>query len=184
MANSFARLCLFLSSYLPLGLVVAVLYWDKQRVFGLGVLSVCLVGLLGALLFLRGANKSAALTIGVTKLQRKDSEAMAYIVSYIVPFLAFPEDSWQKWTAMAIFFLVLAVLYVRSDMIHINPILNLFGYYIFEATLQDGETVALISKQPRIKSGELRVSKAAETVYIHRHEPLSPKLDNSRAALP
>jgi hypothetical protein len=53
-----------------------------------------------------------------------------------------------------IFIAVLGIVYVNSDMIHINPMLNMMGYHLYEITVENGaESYSLIIRR-RVKRGE------------------------------
>jgi len=82
---------------------------------------------------------------------------MAYIVTYIIPFLAIPFSGWKEGVALTIFFIVLGILYVNSNMIHINPMLNLFGYHLYEVTLEDGDVQSLVTRR-RIRYRETLIA--------------------------
>ena len=48
---------------------------------------------------------------------------------------------------------LIAVLYVRSNLIYINPILNLLGYRLFEVETESGKISALVCKRDYVKTG-------------------------------
>ena len=49
--------------------------------------------------------------------------------------------------SVVLLLLLVALLYVNSRMIQVNPILNLLGYHIFEVRSDVGKTSALITKR-------------------------------------
>ncbi len=69
--------------------------------------------------------------------------------------------------ALGIFFVVIGFLYVNSNMIHINPMLNLQGYHLFEVELTDGTSHAVLTKK------RLRGGTAIQAVTIGEHIYLS-----------
>lgn len=144
------------------------LFLGKHRRVASAILLVGLISLCGMLAYLLKANEIAPIQVKVVGLQRCDGEAISYIVSYIIPFLAVPFNGWEQGIALLIFFLVVCFLYVNSNMIHINPTLNLIGYHIYEITLEDGGIHSLITRR-RIKRGAiLRVNTVAENVYLEK----------------
>jgi hypothetical protein len=42
---------------------------------------------------------------------------------------------------------MIGMLYINSNMIHINPMLNLFGYHLYEVTLEDGDVHSLVTRR-------------------------------------
>ena len=64
----------------------------------------------------------------VVSVKNLDKEILAYIFSYILPFLGFPNE---RRLIISVFLLfIIGILYIRSDMIGINPVLAICGYHI------------------------------------------------------
>lgn len=168
MANITTRLLLFLSSYFPLSLIFFFLYLFRHRWIAVAILLLGVLGLVGMALYLRTVQHLGAITIKVGELQRKDAEAMAYIVTYIIPFLSIPFSGWQEGVALGIFFMVLGILYVNSNMIHINPMLNLVGYHLYEVTLENGGNHALISRRRIVRGDTLSAVKLADDIFLEK----------------
>ena len=61
--------------------------------------------------------------------------------------------------------MTLAILYVHSNMIHINPMLNLFGYHLYEITLVEGETYALLTGRRISRKSRCRWSLSARGFF-------------------
>jgi hypothetical protein len=163
------RLLLFLSSYFPLALIFFVLFIGSHRDAAIATLSLGVIGLFGMYLYLRMASRLAPIQVKVVALQRLDAEAMSYIVTYVIPFVAIPFGAWQQGVALVIFFVVLGILYVNSNMIHINPMLNLAGYHLFEVSLDDGSTRALITRRRRInRDAVLAVVKLGDDILLDK----------------
>ncbi len=170
MPSILTRLLLFVSSYFPLAVIFFVLFLNKQPLTAITVLSVGTLGLIGLAIYLRVVNRFGPITVKVSDVKRRDAESMSYIVSYVIPFLAVPFNGFGQGIALGIFFVVLAILYVNSNMIHINPMLNLGRYHIYEVTLEDETVHALISKR-RISRGEIvSTIKVGEDILLERQK--------------
>jgi len=168
MASIITRLLLFFSSYFPLSLIFFFLFVEKHRQASLIILLVGVIGLCGMAAYLQRVNRVAPIQVKVLGVQRCDGEAISYIVSYVIPFLAVPFNGWEQGIALSIFFLVIGVLYINSNMIHVNPMLNLIGYHVYEITLEDGGIYSLITRH-RIRRGEvLRVNAVAENIFLEK----------------
>ena len=76
---------------------------------------------------------------------------MSYIVTYLLPFLAVKLNDPTDVISLGMFFVIIGLLYVNSNMIHTNPVLNIFGYHIFEIEDSAGKTTALVSKRAYIR---------------------------------
>lgn len=88
----------------------------------------------------------------------KDGDSMSYIVTYLVPFLDIKFDQLENVIALAIILLVLGILYVSSNMIYTNPVLNLFSYHIFDVRTDEDRPLMLITRSSFLKSnGTIRI---------------------------
>ena len=171
MPSVFARLCLFTSSYFPLACIVAFLSWKSHPVVAAAVLAIGTTGLTGMIAYLRLVRQLASLPVEVEHVERIDAEATSYIVTYVIPFLALPSDTWEHGVALVILYVVLCVLYVTTNMIHINPMLNLFGYHLYQIS-HAGSEYALIARR-RVRRGDrVDVCKISETVLLEKPEAL------------
>jgi hypothetical protein len=48
---------------------------------------------------------------------------------------------------------VIGLLYVNSNMIYTNPVLNIVGYHTFEIEDSEGKTTALVCKRAYVRTG-------------------------------
>lgn len=168
MPSTLTRLLLFFSSYFPLAVIFAIIYYNKNRWLALVVLLAGFVGLLATLIYLRYASTLSAVRVKVKGHQRKDGEAMSYILTYLVPFVVLPSAEWAQVVSLAIFFSVLALLYVNTSMIHVNPMLNIFGYRIYELSMDDGAIHALITRRRVLRGAEIKVIEIDEDIYLEK----------------
>jgi hypothetical protein len=149
------RSMLFLSSYFPLALIFFFLFVEQQPIWSIAVLAISLSGLvIMGLYFFYFAPRLGSIQQRITALQRRDGDVMGYIASYLLPFVAIPFGGWQQAVALLIFVVVLGIVYVNSNMIHINPMLNLIGYHVYEITLEHSEAPHSLITRRRIAAGE------------------------------
>jgi len=153
MPSVFTRTVLFLSGYLPLFLIFSIQYFPKYKYWALAPIGVGALAVLGLLVFLHWVKKSEPRPIEVEAVQRKDAEVIAYIFAYVFPFLGMKIDDTANVLGLGVFFLVLMVLNVSSNMVHINPALNLLGYHVYEVSLSDDETHTLLTRRARLVRG-------------------------------
>jgi hypothetical protein len=64
-----------------------------------------------------------------------------------LPFLAVDFKNVSDVVSLGIVFAVIGLLYVNSNLIHTNPLLNLARYQIFEVQEAEGKTTALITRR-------------------------------------
>lgn len=68
----------------------------------------------------------------ITQIQNVTSDNMTYIISYLVPFLSLNLNSTANLYSIIVLILTIGVIYVNSDMLYINPLLNWFGYRTYK----------------------------------------------------
>ena len=168
MANAFTRFVLFLSSYIPLWVIFAVVTWQGKRRLALGFVAVAVVSFIGTVLYLRLAQRFAGIDMTVGIIRRKDSDTMSYIASYIIPFAATPFDKIDQTIALAIFLVVLCAVYINSSMIHINPLLSLMGYNLYEIEDADGNPYFLMSKRSLRRGETVRGIDLANNIFLEK----------------
>lgn len=154
----FALIVLFLTSYLPLFMLIMIRQISNNKaylVFGginkqsimifiekfglsavLGIISI--FSLIGLKILLANLHKNAdnGDYVTVSSLQNRNSEAIGYIATYIVPFVFSDFSSIFDIFLMIFIMLIIYRIYIYSNMIAINPILN-FKYSIYEISYKD-----------------------------------------------
>lgn len=153
MPNAPTRLILFLSSYAPLFLIIAVRGWKDSRCIAIGLAAVSAVSVATLFIFLRVVRQLAPGKVAVSSVISRDGDAMSYIVTYLLPFLAVKLNDPTDVVSLAVVLFVIGLLYVNSNMIHTNPVLNIAGYHIFEIEDTNGKTTALICKRSYVRVG-------------------------------
>ena len=148
------RILLFLSSYAPL---FAILAYDAYPG------NLVLVWVLGATAVFSPAAlwgyvhywlpRKAEISITAKRVTPRDSEAVSYLLFYLFPFLDVNLQSLAESAPMIVLLLVMSIIYINSNMMYVNPMLNLFGYHIFEVENEDGKVYGLISRDKYIRPG-------------------------------
>jgi hypothetical protein len=130
MPNRRLRSLLFLSSYSPVFLLLALRAYD--RVCAVVILSLVLLfaAALGVGLFLFTASRTEVQQVKVLSVESRDSDLAGYLVAYLLPFAGVIAADWRDVLAIALFMLFIGVVYVNSRMIFVNPLLAVFGYHL------------------------------------------------------
>ncbi|MCX6168658.1 MAG: hypothetical protein NTX65_04940 [Ignavibacteriales bacterium] len=182
-----SRLILFLTSYIPLGIIFLIIdfreliypfFKNPFISFSLIVFTCILIVLL--LTFLKYfKNKSSPIeSMKIINVQNMDGEILAYIFTYILPFLGFPTE--KQFPISLFLLIVIGILYIKSDMIGINPILAFFGFHILKVEwTKDGwkksKEVVLISKEDYFI---LKHSEIISTIQIEKNLYLLKEISN------
>src|SRR5689334_806954 len=117
---------MFLGSYAPLATIYFMLYVGKEDLVAIVALLAVILGVAGMwwILHTSKTNTNSVSRI-VVDYRREGSEVMGYVAAYLIPFVGFTLSSLRQDVAVIIFFVVLAYLYVSTDMLHVNPMLQL-----------------------------------------------------------
>lgn len=143
-----ALFSLFITSYIPLFAIVIGKQitegwiflnwggWNKEAIwcllshFGMSILLAffSLIGIIGLLVLLKNLNNNLSNgdTVKVTKISNRNSEAIGYIATYIVPFMASNFTSWFECVVFVVVMGLIYVIYTNSNMILINPLLSIW----------------------------------------------------------
>jgi hypothetical protein len=143
--------------------------WRDSRPLAVGLAIVAVLSVVVLFAFLHTARKLAADKVNVSSVISRDGDAMSYIVTYLLPFLAVKLNDPTDVVSLGIVLFVIGLLYVNSNMIHTNPVLNIGGYHIFEIEDSVGKTTALICKRSYIRTGsEIDVISIGDYVLLEK----------------
>jgi|SRR6266850_4744754 len=128
-----------------------------------------MISVIALFAYLGLVRRLATHSIHVASASSRDSEAMSYIVTYLLPFLGLDSQSLADRISLGIFLGMLAVLYVGSNLIHMNPVLNLVGFRLFEIEGQDGKRTTLITKRGYIPPrSEISIVSLSNSVALEK----------------
>jgi hypothetical protein len=161
MASSIPRLFrLFVSSYAPLAVILAVQrsedVWPPWARPGFWIFAaVGLVGLIDAYRLPRGALRKGHIRVTLSGLTNEGGQVAAYIATYLLPFIGFRVGHWRDVVALVIYFIVLFVVFVRSDLALVNPALYLTGWRVISANRGEQRVLMLVPKNTRVSPGDM-----------------------------
>lgn len=172
MSSIFIRCVLFFCSYFPLTLIICILQYDQWPwwviapiggVFGLGSL------LFTALYFRWMRRKAYVEQKKVINFTTHDDAIMSYIASYLIPFVTFPLGGWKQGVTLGIFVLLLLVIYVRSNMIYVNPVLSFLGYHLYEVEVEQSQrSHYYIARKPLERKRDIRFVILHDNIYLEK----------------
>lgn len=160
--RSSIKLLLFLSSYSPLSIIAAVKLWSTSPLalriletpvgnFELGIswitvslflISVLLFALLYLLIWYHKGHKTTS--VEVKHYEQRNELLSNYLLVYVFAFVGLNLTSTSGLAILLIFLSVLAIIQLQSEMLHVNPLLSLMGYQVYEVE-SDLTTVLVIS---------------------------------------
>lgn len=123
---------LFLSSYLPLFALVGARSIGKSTSIALACAGLVVAGAVGTILFFRTARHKPLGRYEILDVQKRDGDVAAYAATYLLPFVTVFSDDLRDVLTLAAFIAFLGIIYVRSRLIYVNPLLALFGYHLWQ----------------------------------------------------
>ncbi len=175
---------LFLVSYIPLFFILAIQNLNDKLVDEKGVaftvsqimrhnllpltlISISLLSFAYYLIFIK-VNASAGFRNPkkITRIKNSGVEYLSYLATYIIPFIGLKFDTWNNLLATSLLFVIIGFIYTKTNLLYANPTLALFGYYIFQATFEDGEERAVISKGKLKKNHSYKYKELSDELYF------------------
>lgn len=161
---------MFLSSYAPLWVVLAIQARDWR--LSAGLTAVAFGSVLGLQQILQAARKTSPEVINLRRIEPRGGDVAAYLASYLIGFVTTGLTDWRDAAALLVFVLVLAIIYVRTGLIYINPVLALLGYRMVaaEAEISDDDAVSVIAitKSDSVRHRQVEASRLMNGVYLER----------------
>lgn len=143
---------MFLSSYAPL---FALLAYTNRHVrwawLTLVVVAIASLVGLGVVMFTKRDERGPRLAVAHSR--PIDGDVLAYVAGYLIPFLGIDLSKRDDVVVLCAFLAILMVVYVNSNMLFVNPVLNLAGYHSFEIEDPDGHTYALLARRADVEPG-------------------------------
>lgn|SRR5690348_5688020 len=172
MTSSGIKLLLFGSSYAPLTVVFFFLYLaDRPRLAVLCLAIGLLCFSIMVLHFEVRAPQQVNFTKKVIRLQRKDGDVLSYIATYLIPFLTVPfANRWQEDAALLWLLGILALVYINSNMVYVNPTLLLLRYHPYEVSFDGDESPYIVLVRGRLRIGDhISLVDIADRVFLRVH---------------
>jgi hypothetical protein len=140
------RLLMFWSSYAPLFLLLAIRFSDATLRIVMALL--CAGGVVAMFRVVRvRSRRLVADPYELSAVGDEGAAVAAYLASFILPIATVPAPSGTDIAAYAIFLAMLAVIYIRTPLLQVNPLLYLWGYRVFAIGTTSGFKGYLISSR-------------------------------------
>lgn len=135
-----ANLLLFLMAYVPLIFMFAALVFPDSAVLSLILVAAGVgIALLGRF-SLGMSTKRSMTTSEVVSITNNGGASMAYLATYILPFVSGVPESLSHGIAAAIYLATLFVIFSQTDVRSVNPTLFMFGIKVARIRLDNDES--------------------------------------------
>lgn len=161
------KICMFISSYFPLYIMLLILEYNsfntKDKLLNGNILffvmcmSICIGISLISTVFVFSENGSKS--IKVNDLERPDDTIISYMMTYIIPLLTNEYHDRQVLVVNIILFLLIGYLYIRLNLMYLNPLWSICGYLPYRV---NGDIMMITD----LKYSELKCFKRTERKLI------------------
>jgi hypothetical protein len=120
---------LAMSNPLPIASILALLY--------------CLFAFFRFDFDLKGATE---IPFEIRKLENINYEHLTFLATYVIPLISFNFENSRQLIVLALLFVAMGVIYIKTDLFYANPSLALLGFYIYRANghFKNGEREGII----------------------------------------
>lgn len=153
------RVRLFVVSYAPLAAIIAVTHsarvWPPIEHSPFWVLgAVAIVGLVDAYRLPTGLREKSNRTVSLTDIHDEGGAVAAYLATYLLPFLGLEIDDWRSALALGLYFVVLLVVFLQTDLALVNPTLYVMGWRVVSGTWREERVLLLLPSRMTISEDE------------------------------
>lgn len=153
---------LFVTSYAPLLIILGIRHYEAVWPLGeawlfWAFMALGTFGLVDAYRLPRGALRKGRTRQELSNIVDEGWQVAAYFVTYLLPFLGIQLEGWRDALSLLIFFGVLFLVFVRSDLALVNPTLYLTGWRVVSATIEGKRALILVPKNAALTEGCVNV---------------------------
>ena len=130
----------FISSYLPLYILLMINNFNKDKniaywiAFGMLIILV-MISVIVLFYYLRGKGKKILLASDEQIDKLKSDSMINYLMAYVVPLATISNDDFVgSAITNSILFILIGIIYVKMNLVYLNPVLVLFGYVPYTST--------------------------------------------------
>ena len=114
---------------------------------------------------------SATKKMRITELERPDDTIISYMMTYIIPILTTNMSDNQAVLVNVILFLLIGYLYIRLNLLYLNPLWSMFGYLSYKA---NSDTIIItnikFSELKHMKDVQLNGFFLANDIFVVKRE--------------
>jgi hypothetical protein len=138
------RWLLFVSSYSPLFALIAIRLEPSTLQIALFVMAVG--GAAGLFVVLAAASRIEPKPCEYSTAEDRGVDVAGYLATYLVPFLTVSRPTSRDVLAYACFLALVGIIYVRSTLVGVNPLMYLLRFRLFAVKDSKGHPHLLISR--------------------------------------
>lgn len=90
----------------------------------------------------------------------------------------------QDWLSLVLYLLIyfaIGIVYVKKKLYHINPIISLLNYSVYECYKENGKSAVVIIKDTKTMLSEITVKNIAKSAYIYKQRKVKDESNDKKA---
>lgn len=165
--KKYINLFLFISAYTPLFIILSIYLLEEYFVLSLILIIITVIADLIFYLLIKGSKNFTETVYTVKNSENRTANSLNYVVAYVVAFLGISFSKWQDFVTLIIIMATIYVVFINSNLIFVNPLLNVFNYRIFSIEVEEGGKIILITKTKKLeKNDKINIRNIADDIYI------------------
>ncbi|EML4476233.1 Uncharacterised protein [Clostridioides difficile] len=175
------RIKMFVSSYLPLYLILLTIYSDKinsfdkikliirfeDKIVSLFIIGVFILVIISFITLIDLKSTKGNENHKFESFNKTEDTIISYMMTYIVPILSTDFLSTKTMTINLILYFLIGLMYIKLNLIYLNPLWLLFGYSVYKS---DNEVVIITNisygKLKTLKNINLKSSYLGNDIYL------------------
>lgn len=160
------RLRLFLSSYAILFAILGLRF--DRCALRLVCFVLALIGVVTTLMWLRSGRKIDPTPYVVAAVTDRGGEVAGYLATYLLPFVTVTNPDGSDIAGYVLYMGVAATIFIRSEMIHVNPLLYVFRLRLTSVRTTPGWSGFLISRDVPSAGDTVLAWRVSDSVLLSR----------------
>lgn len=147
MTEDLIRVRLFIVSYAPLWVIMLLKSYPRgkwheghQEWIFVALAVWVIISVVQSLRIIQGVKKLDHVRIFVGEVDDQGGNAAGYLATYLLPFIGVSPSTWRDWSGYVIYFVLVATIYIRTDLVLVNPTLYFFNYRVVSANRYENES--------------------------------------------
>lgn len=160
-----SKIIIFVTGYIPLFVgFILVHAWEKQWDWFFLEVIFATTSIFGLLHWLNNCRKKNDECHTITTSRPRNAEALGYLVTYSLPTIGAvfnPNNNYLIVSSTILAFFM--IIYVRMDVVHVNPTLFILGYRVYDVSLDGtGKTFNIVSKSSNLVTNRTVLLKSVD----------------------
>ena len=133
--NIMFRIIMFISSYFPLYIMILILYISKlSKGTIIFIIVLICISIISLIIFKLGKGTRE---INFDDFENPDDAVLSYVMTYIIPLINNGDNLKEVYIVNILLFILIGYIYIRLNLIYLNPLWAMFGYVIYRNTNRD-----------------------------------------------